>query len=161
MSTFDLEETQAKELLEQYDWIVRSTPVIEVASSIGNLPLKLEGINPLEYLNICRVESNSFNHGNAINTLSSLSRVHDGIVLSKYLCDLLNRSVGDRISLFVGGDDNPSIANFRIIGLMESAPGFGYSAEVEADSTSLPWQLGLPGINFWKVEIRMLLYLII
>ncbi|MHA1908175.1 MAG: ABC transporter permease [Candidatus Thorarchaeota archaeon] len=144
--------------LELYDWIVDSTAVLEKATRIGNLPLRLEGIQPLEYLNICRIESNSFNYGDAIETLYDLAQNRDGIVLSEYLATLLNRSIGDRIGLPVMQNEVESINTFEIVGIMKSAPAFGYAAESEGDPTSLPFQLGLQvrGGGFAFVNQRFL-----
>ncbi|MDF1540691.1 MAG: SBBP repeat-containing protein, partial [Candidatus Thorarchaeota archaeon] len=126
--------------LEEYDWIIRSTPVIEVPSGVSNLPFKLEGIIPLEYANVCRVDENSFNYGDALEVLARLSSVHQGIILSEYIGSLLNRSIGDRIALNVRNGDYTRMEGFTIVGFMKTAPGFGYASETEADPTSLPWQ---------------------
>ncbi|MHA2426383.1 MAG: FtsX-like permease family protein, partial [Candidatus Thorarchaeota archaeon] len=129
--------------LELYDWIVDSTSVIERPTKFGNLPFRLEGIQPLEYLNICNVETNSFNYGDAVEALHDLSNTREGIILSEFFATLLNRSIGDRIGLPVVHNEVETVYSFEIVGIMKSAPAFGYAAESEGDLTSLPFQLGL------------------
>jgi uncharacterized membrane protein len=147
--------------LELYDWIVESTPVIERVTRVGNLPLRLEGIEALAYRNICSIEENSFNYGDARETLYRLSRDRNGIILSEHLCTLLNRSIGDRIALPVEANDVEIITSFDIVGMMKSAPAFGYASESEGDPTSIPFQLNLQvrGGGFAFVNLHYLNFL--
>ncbi len=129
--------------LETYEWIIDATSVISAYSLMGSTPLMLEGIYPREYQNICSVVSDSFNNGDALQMLEALEAQRDGIIISTYWGTVLNRTVGDVVSLKVTRGDEATYESFRIIGFMKSAPGFGYAAEQDMDQTSIPAQLGL------------------
>ncbi|MFW9920576.1 MAG: FtsX-like permease family protein [Candidatus Thorarchaeota archaeon] len=134
--------------LESYDWITEATSVMEVNSRVGSLPLRIEGIQPMEFSAICNIQSDSFGVGNAIDSLERLCDHPDGIIISEYLSELLNHSIGDRISITATIDNTTRTIAFLVLGIMRMSPGFGWASETEADSLSLPNQLGfqiLPG----------------
>ncbi|MFW9921515.1 MAG: FtsX-like permease family protein, partial [Candidatus Thorarchaeota archaeon] len=129
--------------LESYEWIIKSTAVVQVSGKVGNLPLMLEGIETRDYLNICSIQPDSFNYGNAIDMLEDLDSRSDGIILSEYLGNILNRTEGSQIAIPVWRGEEYYIQQFTIVGFMKSAPGFGFAAIEQADSASIPWQLGI------------------
>jgi len=116
--------------LEAYPGVVSATPVIESLSYIDTTAFYLEGIDADVYSDIGNFKTTSFVSGSPEEVLTALDSTLDGIVISQHYSDLWNKTVGDPLTIRVGGT---ILTSFEIVGVMRSAPGFGMASSADLD----------------------------
>lgn len=119
------------DIIEGYSGVVDSTPVIESLSYVGTDAFYLEGLDIGVYREMGRFTSSSFVGNTPEAILTTLSSTPNGIIISMYHMDLWNVSVGDTLSISVGSVMGSSEAEFEIVGIMKSAPGFGMASTLD------------------------------
>ncbi|MHA2263428.1 MAG: FtsX-like permease family protein [Candidatus Thorarchaeota archaeon] len=128
--------------LLNYPGILQVTPILETWAQVGGHPFYLEGVRPLEYLEIGIFSSDSFVSESPESVLAALSNTSNGIVISEYYSNLWNRSVGGSVSAYYGTSNSSRLGVFEIVGVMRSAPGFGVASTVDLPGASFASQFG-------------------
>jgi ABC-type antimicrobial peptide transport system permease subunit len=111
--------------LQSYEGVVGATPVAESLAYIGAEAFYLEGLETDVYREIGTFKSTSFVSGSPDEVLTALENTHNGIIISSFYSDLWNVTVGNSLTIQVGGTVD---AVFTIVGIMRSAPGFGMAS---------------------------------
>jgi ABC-type antimicrobial peptide transport system permease subunit len=111
--------------LQSYEGVVGATPVFESLSYIGTEAFYLEGLESDVYRDIGKFKSTSFVSGTPDEVLNALESTYNGIVISKVYSELWNVTIGNSLTIKVGGTVD---AAFTIVGIMKSAPGFGMAS---------------------------------
>ncbi|MDH4213607.1 MAG: hypothetical protein OEV85_06770 [Candidatus Thorarchaeota archaeon] len=114
--------------LPGYSGVTGSTPVIEALSHVDDEGFYLEGIRAADYRDIGNFKSTSFIDTSYDVILTALENTEHGIILSEYHASLWNVSVGDPIVIDVAGLTGHSYVMFYMVGMMQSAPGFGMAS---------------------------------
>ena len=114
--------------LEEYPGVNRAVPVLTTWGSLGTERITIEALDPTEYSLIGNFDESSFYGEDANFILSRLFATPNGIILSAYHASRWNKTIGDTLNLDVGGRLTPVNTEFVLIGLVKSAPGFGYAS---------------------------------
>jgi ABC-type antimicrobial peptide transport system permease subunit len=137
-----------------------STPVVEALSHVGDEGFYLEGINAADYRDIGNFRSTSFIGSSYDAILTTLENTDDGIIISQYYASLWNVTVGSQITVDVTTPTGHNFMTFHVVGMMQSAPGFGMASTRDLDGipfgTFFGFQPGLGG--FALVNLRDLNY---
>jgi ABC-type lipoprotein release transport system permease subunit len=123
--------------IEQYPGVNRATPVLSTWAGVGVDRISLFGIDAIDYSLIGHFDQSSFNGEDPSFILSRLEAVPNGIILSSYHAERWNKSVGDEVNLDVGGRLFSSPVTFTVVGIVYSAPGFGYASKEDIPSSRL------------------------
>jgi hypothetical protein len=117
--------------LEEYPGVNRAVPVLTTWASLGTERITIEALDPTEYSLIGHFDESSFYGEDANFMLSRLHATPNGIILSAYHASRWNKTIGDILNLEVGGRLTPVTAEFVLVGLVRSAPGFGYASALD------------------------------
>jgi ABC-type antimicrobial peptide transport system permease subunit len=128
--------------ISYYEGVLNVTPVLENNAFVGASELILEGINPLEYFSVSQFSEESFVGETAETMLRTLNETENGIIISELYSNLWNRSVGEEILVYLSTVNGTRGRWFEIVGLMRSAPGFGFAWTRGASSNSFAAQFG-------------------
>ena len=128
--------------IEYYRGVENVTPILEINSFVGSNELILEGINAMQYYHISQFSSESFVSGTAETVLRILNETENGIIISEFYSNLWNRSIGEEILVYVDTMNGTRGTRFEIVGIMRSAPGFGFAWTLGASSNSFAAQFG-------------------
>ena len=141
-----------------YQGVDNVTPVLETYAFVGSSELILEGINALQYYHITEFSPESFVSNDAETVLRALNETENGIIISEFYSNLWNRSVGEEILVYVDTVNGTRGRTFEIVGLMRSAPGFGFAWTHGAASNSFAAQFGfqVTGAGFAFVDFDYL-----
>ncbi|MCF2135923.1 MAG: FtsX-like permease family protein [Candidatus Thorarchaeota archaeon] len=123
------------ETIESYPGVNDAMAVIQTHGSIGTERISIEAVDPTEYAKIGHFDTSSFNGDDPTEVLARLVTTPNGILLSQYHADRWNKTVGDSITLFVSGRLAGSDVTFKIVGIVHSAPGFGYASAEDIPSS--------------------------
>ncbi|MFW9918885.1 MAG: FtsX-like permease family protein [Candidatus Thorarchaeota archaeon] len=142
--------------LEEYPGVNRATPVMRTWGGIGVERISMIGIEAIEYSLIAHFDESSFPNEDSNFLLSRLATIPNGIILSQYHADRWNKSIGDNINLEVGGQLSASWATFTLVGIVHSAPGFGYANAEDIPYSRLGpafgYQAGLSGFALVNID---------
>ncbi|MHA2426107.1 MAG: ABC transporter permease, partial [Candidatus Thorarchaeota archaeon] len=130
------------EELKQFPGVIEATPVIESLGRVASFTFFLEGIRALDYSQVCSFRSDCFVNGSAESVLASLNSTPNGIVISEYMMNQLNVSIGESIYVTADTSNGTTMIGTEIVGVMRSAPGFGIAATEELQAASLASQIG-------------------
>ena len=138
--------------LEQYPGVNRATPILSTWGGIGIERITLTGIDAIEYSLIASFDESSFNGQDPSFILSRLASTPNGILLSSYHADRWNKTIGDELNLEVGGRLASEWITFSVVGVVYSAPGFGFASVEDIPSSRLGaafgFQAGRSGFAF-------------
>jgi ABC-type antimicrobial peptide transport system permease subunit len=123
--------------LEGYPGVERAIPVLRTRGAIGMEYITIEALNPLEYSLICNFDETSFFGEDPTVVMKRLSETRDGIIISQYHADRWNKSIGDPLTLQVSSRGMSIDTVFTVIGLVHSAPGFGYASVTDIPPSRL------------------------
>lgn len=132
------------------------TPVIEALSHVGAEGFYLEGINATDYRDIGNFKSTSFVGSTPEIILTALDNTDNGIVISEYYATKWNLTVGATLAIDVTTVNSHKIVDFRVVGMMISAPGFGMASTRDLEGIPFGAFFGFqPGLGgFALVNLR-------
>jgi ABC-type antimicrobial peptide transport system permease subunit len=125
-----------------YSGVENVIPVMEIYCFVGSNDFVLEGLDPIEYLNIAPFSPESFVSGDVETVLNRLANTENGIIISETYSNLWNRSIGENILVYIYTINGTRGKQFEIVGISRSAPGFGFASTYGAASTSFAAQFG-------------------
>ncbi|MCK5264117.1 MAG: ABC transporter permease, partial [Candidatus Thorarchaeota archaeon] len=121
----------------QIEGVEKVTPVLRTWARIPGQEITIEALYPDIYSEIGNFDESSFPDEDPATVLSALAAVPNGIILSEYHATFLNKSVGDSITLEMTGVGETQLVPFIVVGVVHSAPGFGYAAVAEIPPSDL------------------------
>lgn len=130
------------ETLLQYPGVVDAMPVVETWAQVSSSRFNLEGVDAMKYADIGKFSDASFVGNNSDAALSALAAVPNGIIISDYSARLWNKTVGDTLFVYVGALNETRIVGFVVVGLVNSAPGFGVASTQDLAAASFASQFG-------------------
>ncbi|MFW9844126.1 MAG: ABC transporter permease, partial [Candidatus Thorarchaeota archaeon] len=111
-----------------YTGFENATPVVSSLSYVESEAFYVEALDAAIYRDIGFFKETSFVGTTADVILTNLAATPDGIIISEFYRTFWNVSVGDVVTITCGGDTSPRPIDFRIVGFMRSAPGFGMAS---------------------------------
>lgn len=142
--------------LEEYPGVNRATPVLRTWGGIGIERITMLGIEAIEYSLIAHFDVTSFPNDDPNFILSRLATIPNGIILSQYHADRWNKTIGDSLNLEVGGLFTSTWITFIVIGVVHSAPGFGYASAEDIPYARLGagfgYQVGFSGFALTNID---------
>ena len=135
---FDFNET-----VTALEGVVQTTPVLRTWARLGIDEITIEGLNPMQYAEIGHFDVSSFPDREPAEILSALAQIPNGIIISEFHSARWNKTAGDSVSLEMSGVGSTQFMNFIVVGVMHSAPGFGY-----ASVTDIPFSAMGSGFGF-------------
>ncbi len=121
----------------QIEGIEKVTPVLRTWARIPGQEILVEALYPDIYAEIGNFDESSFPDEDPTTVLSALAATPNGIILSEYHANFLNKSVGMSIDLEMTGVGETQLVEFIVVGVVHSAPGFGYAAVAEIPPSDL------------------------
>ncbi|MHA1637151.1 MAG: FtsX-like permease family protein [Candidatus Thorarchaeota archaeon] len=133
--------------------IIDTTQVLEVVGKIGEFRFNLEGVNAEKYSQIGDFRPESFTLGSPQDVLSDLHNTRNGIILSESFSQMWNKTIGESITVSVYGP-TPLNVQFRIVGFVQSAPGFGAASRSDTPTgiSNIGFQVGLGGFALVNLD---------
>ncbi len=107
--------------------------------------LIMYGIDSLEYLRVAEFAGDCFVDESPEEALTKLNNSQRGIIISTYHAEMLDKKVGDTISLLTDANSSfipLAMITFEIVCLMRYSPGFGASAPLLDQGDYLATQIG-------------------
>ncbi len=142
--------------LEEFPGVNRATPALRTWGGIGIERVTMVGIDAIEYSLIAHFDSSSFPDEEPSFILSRLASIPNGIILSQYHANRWNKSIGDDLNLQVGGRLASTWMTFTVIGIVHSAPGFGFASAEDIPYSRLGagfgFQAGNSGFAFVNID---------
>ncbi|MFW9846803.1 MAG: FtsX-like permease family protein [Candidatus Thorarchaeota archaeon] len=129
-----------------YEGVVDATPVLQTAAVVASNYFFLEGIDPSSYLAVGKFSSDSFASGTPTEVLTVLESTPNGIVISEYHAELWEKRLNDIVTVTFSTDASETDLDFRIVGIMKSAPGFGMASTRELE--------GIPFGSYFGFQVR-------
>ena len=116
--------TEFENSLASIEGINESIGFYTAKATVGFQDVEVFGIDPLKYLRIGKWLDNSFIGMTAEEGLTALANEEEGVILSDFVVDRLEFSLGQILSItaFRGG---PFYVDFRLTAIINSAPGLG------------------------------------
>ncbi|MFW9981394.1 MAG: FtsX-like permease family protein [Candidatus Thorarchaeota archaeon] len=136
-------ELDFNDTLTSIDGVERVTPVLRTWARLGSDEISIESLYPDEYAEIGHFDTSSFPDSSPETVLAALDSVPDGIIISDFLALRLNKVVGDSLVLEMRDIGATQQVSFTIVGMVFSAPGFGY-----ASMTDMPYSAIGSGFGF-------------
>ncbi len=133
----DREFTFNNTFAQQVEGIEKVTPVLRTWARIPGQEITIEALYPDIYAEIGNFDESSFTDEDPATVLSALATTPNGIILSEYHADFLNKSVGMTITLEMTGVGETQLVEFIVVGVVHSAPGFGYASVTEVPPSAL------------------------
>ncbi len=130
------------ETILNYPGVYKATPVIETWAQVGTQRFFVEGIDAMNYKDVGIFVPETFPTNNSESLLTALNATPDGIIISEYYSGLWNKTVGDHIQLTVGTLLGSRPLLFEVLGMMNSAPGFGVASTLDILSSTFGSQFG-------------------
>ncbi len=128
--------------LLQYPGVLEVTPVVHTWAQVGTNRFFLEGVDPLGYMRVGLFTENSFVDNDTASVMAALNAQQNGIVISQTYSNLWNKTIGDSILVYYGGANETRAGGFKIVGILNSAPGFGVASTQDLTGVSFASQFG-------------------
>ncbi|TFG34118.1 ABC transporter permease [Candidatus Thorarchaeota archaeon] len=112
-----------------------ATPIIQTLSYIDNEAFYLEGLDIAAYRELGVFKQSSFIGISSDTVLTHLEQTENGIIISKYYATRYNVTIGDTLQVRSTGTFGQVFITFEIVGLMQSAPGFGMASTRDLQGT--------------------------
>ncbi|MDF1538857.1 MAG: FtsX-like permease family protein, partial [Candidatus Thorarchaeota archaeon] len=128
--------------LLQYPGVLEVTPVLQTWAQVGTNRFFLEGIDALSYMRVGSFTEDSFMDNDTASVMTALDAQPNGIVISRFFSNLWNKTVGDSILVYYGGANETRAGSFKIVGIVNSAPGFGVASGQDLATESFASQFG-------------------
>jgi ABC-type antimicrobial peptide transport system permease subunit len=123
--------------IETYDGVSSAMPVLRTWARLGPDMLSIEALHPLDYESIGKFAPSSFRGESPNSVLAALAAVPNGIVISEYHAARWNKTVGDSLTLEMTGVGATQLVTFEVVGMVFSAPGFGYASHTDVPYSPL------------------------
>jgi ABC-type antimicrobial peptide transport system permease subunit len=120
-----------------YSGVELAMPVLRTWAKLGSDQLTIEALYPEEYAVIGKFDQSSFIGQNSTQILAALAAIPNGIIISEYHATAWNKTAGDTLNLEMSGTGATQIVQFIVVGIVHSAPGFGYASITDIPSSSL------------------------
>jgi len=120
-----------------YPGVEHVMPVLRTWAKLGPDYLTIEALYPEQYALIGNFDQSSFSGDDPTEILTALAAIDNGIIISEYHAKVWNKTSGDTINLEMSGVGAVQVVQFIIVGVVHSAPGFGYASVTEIPSSSL------------------------
>jgi ABC-type antimicrobial peptide transport system permease subunit len=130
-----------------YSGVESAMPVLRTWAKLGSDLLTIEALYPEQYALIGKFDQSSFISQNATQALSALAATPNGIIISEYHATAWNKTTGDTLNLEMSGVGATQIVQFIVVGIVHSAPGFGYASVTDIPSSSLGAGFGYQAAN--------------
>ena len=114
--------------LGDIEGVEQVTPVLRTWARIVSIDIELQAIDPSIYATIGKFDESSFGDEDPADVLSALAATPNGIILSEQHASFLNKTVNSTIMLEMSGVGETQDVQFVVVGVVHSAPGFGYSS---------------------------------
>ena len=123
--------------LAAIEGVEQVTPVLRTWARIPGQEITIEALDASIYANIGNFDDSSFGDQDPVTVLSALAATHNGIILSEYHATFLNKTAGQTLDVEMSGSGPTQIVQFIIVGVVYSAPGFGYASVRDIPSSAL------------------------
>jgi len=152
------------ETIAAIEGVEQITPVLSTWAKIPGQEISIEALDALIYAEIGNFDQSSFGDQNPSTVLSALAETDNGIILSEYHAEFLNKTAGQTLDLEMSGSGETQIVEFVVVGVLYSAPGFGYASTRDIPFSALGagfgFQAGYTGfaltnLNFTRVTIEV------
>ena len=120
-----------------YSGVRNVTPVVDTWGRVGSNSFSVLGVNPVKYERIGHFNQESFVDQSSSEIFNILENRTNGIIISRYHSILWNKTIGDELRVIVGGLSGGKSIYFEIIGIMNSAPGFGIASPLSEGTTTI------------------------
>jgi ABC-type antimicrobial peptide transport system permease subunit len=120
-----------------YTGVERAMPVLRTWAKLGSDTLTMEALYPDQYAMIGKFDQSSFNGDDPTQILTALAAVPNGIIISEYHAKIWNKIIGDSLNLEMSSAGTTQTVQFIVVGVVHSAPGFGYASTTDIPSSSL------------------------
>lgn len=149
-------ELDFNDTLTSIEGVERVTPILRTWGRLGSDVLTIEALYPDEYAEIGHFDPSSFPESNPIAVLSALGDLPNGIIISEFVASRLSKSIGDNLTLEMSSVSATQLVEFNIVGIVHSAPGFGYAAVSDipysAQGSGFGFQAGYTGFAITNLE---------
>ncbi|MFW9977182.1 MAG: FtsX-like permease family protein [Candidatus Thorarchaeota archaeon] len=135
-------ELEFNETLYKYPGVVCVAPVVETIGSVASSTFFIEGVRPHEYLQVGIFREDCFVGATPEEVLDTLNQNSQGIVISEYYAKMWNKTIGSNVFVSMQGSVGDTSANFVVVGICKSAPGFGLASTEENPRDSFASQFG-------------------
>jgi ABC-type antimicrobial peptide transport system permease subunit len=123
--------------LETYAGVADAMPVLRTWARLGPDTLSIEALQPLDYESIGKFAPSSFRGESPNTVLAALAAVPNGIIISEYHAARWNKTIGDSLTLEMTGVGATQLVTFEVVGMVFSAPGFGYASHTDVPYSPL------------------------
>jgi ABC-type antimicrobial peptide transport system permease subunit len=117
--------------IESYEGVSESTPVLDAWGKYGLDEITIEALNATAYKRIAHFAPSSFPNQDATDLLETLEETENGIIIGRYYSERWNKTVGSTIQFEMSGVGATQPVEFIVVGIMHSAPGFGYASRTD------------------------------
>jgi ABC-type antimicrobial peptide transport system permease subunit len=132
-----LREFSFSNIVGNYTGVNTATPVLRTWARVGSETLSIEALYADRYAQIGDFDQSSFDGIDPSVILSELAETPNGIIISEYHAALWNKTVGSTLNLEMSGVGTNQIVQFIVIGVVHSAPGFGFASVTTIPASSL------------------------
>jgi ABC-type antimicrobial peptide transport system permease subunit len=123
--------------LGNYTGVENAMPVLRTWARLGLETLTIEALHPEQYALIGNFDQSSFYGEDPSDVLSALAAVANGIIISGHHATMWNKTTGDTLNLEMTGPGATQIVEFIVVGIVYSAPGFGYASITDIPFSTL------------------------
>ncbi|TFG32852.1 ABC transporter permease [Candidatus Thorarchaeota archaeon] len=121
-------EFSFNDTLGAVEGVEQVTPVLRTWARLPGQEIQLQALYPSIYAAIGNFDQSSFGEADPVEVLTALAETPNGIILSEHHATFLNKTAGDSITLEMSGVGETQLVSFTIVGVVYSAPGFGYAS---------------------------------
>ncbi|TFG96344.1 ABC transporter permease [Candidatus Thorarchaeota archaeon] len=123
--------------LAAIEGVEQVTPVLSAWASFPGQDITIEALDALIYAEIGNFDQSSFGDNDSSIVLSALAATPNGIILSEYHAAFLNKTAGQTLDLEMSGVGTLQTVTFIVVGVVYSAPGFGYASVMDIPPSTL------------------------
>jgi ABC-type antimicrobial peptide transport system permease subunit len=132
-----LREFSFNNTIGTYAGVERAMPVLRTLAELGSETITIEALYPDQYALIGNFDQSSFIGNDSADILSALAAIPNGIIISEHHAQVWNKIVGDTLNLKMSGVGTTHDVQFIVVGIVHSAPGFGYASVTDIPASSL------------------------
>lgn len=123
--------------LGSYTGVESAMPVLRTWARLGPETLTIEALRPEQYALIGNFDQSSFSGEDPSEALSALAAVPSGIIISEHHAAMWNKTAGNTLNLEMSGPGATQTVEFIVVGIVHSAPGFGYASITDIPFSTL------------------------